>query len=91
MCIRDSHHGEVIGLACQLGAQPIDHDGHDTAAVKRARRRRSWPDLITLPDPRERARPLLSEAKIEAARQEGRRMSLEQVIAYARSAPESKP
>ena len=68
----------------ETGAPPIDHDGHDTAAVKGARRRRSWPDLITLPDPRERARPLLSDAKIEAAWQEGRRMSLEQVIAYAR-------
>jgi predicted ATPase/class 3 adenylate cyclase len=42
------------------------------------------PELITLPDPRERARPLLSEAGISAAWEEGRRMSLEAVLAYAR-------
>ena len=42
------------------------------------------PELITLPDPRERARPLMSEQEIEAAWEEGRRMSIEQAIAYAR-------
>jgi hypothetical protein len=42
------------------------------------------PELITLSDPRERARPLLSEAEISAAWEEGRRMSLEAVLAYAR-------
>jgi tetratricopeptide (TPR) repeat protein len=42
------------------------------------------PDLITIPDPRERARPLMSEQEIETAWEEGRRMSFEQAIAYAR-------
>jgi predicted ATPase/class 3 adenylate cyclase len=42
------------------------------------------PDLITLPDPRERARPLLSDREIQAAWTEGRAMSMEEAIAYAR-------
>jgi hypothetical protein len=42
------------------------------------------PHLTTLPDPRERARPLMSEQEIETAWEEGRRMSVEQAIAYAR-------
>jgi hypothetical protein len=42
------------------------------------------PDLITLPDLRELAHPLLSDREIEAAWREGRRMSLEEAIAYAR-------
>jgi hypothetical protein len=42
------------------------------------------PELITLPDPRERARPLLSDREIQAAWEQGRRMSLEEAIAYAR-------
>jgi predicted ATPase/class 3 adenylate cyclase len=43
------------------------------------------PDLITLPDPRKRARPLLSEKEIRAAWDEGRAMSLEEALAYARA------
>jgi len=42
------------------------------------------PDLITLPDPKERARPLLSEEEVRAAWEEGRAMSFEEAIAYAR-------
>jgi predicted ATPase/class 3 adenylate cyclase len=42
------------------------------------------PDLITLPDPRVRARPLLSEEEIRRAWEEGRAMSLEEAMAYAR-------
>jgi predicted ATPase/class 3 adenylate cyclase len=42
------------------------------------------PDLITLPNPRVRARPLLSEEEIRGAWEEGRAMSLEEAIAYAR-------
>jgi predicted ATPase/class 3 adenylate cyclase len=41
------------------------------------------PDLITLPDPRVRARSLLSEEQIQAAWEEGRAMSMEEAIAYA--------
>jgi predicted ATPase/class 3 adenylate cyclase len=42
------------------------------------------PDLLTLPDPRQRARALMPEQEMEKAWEEGRRMSLEQAIAYAR-------
>jgi predicted ATPase/class 3 adenylate cyclase len=42
------------------------------------------PDLITLPDPKMRAHPLLSEEEIRGAWEEGRAMSLEAAIAYAR-------
>jgi tetratricopeptide (TPR) repeat protein len=42
------------------------------------------PDLITLPDPTDQARSLLSEEEIGAAWKEGRAMSLEEAIAYAR-------
>jgi tetratricopeptide (TPR) repeat protein len=45
------------------------------------------PDVITLPDPRERARLLLSEDQVQAAWEEGRAMSMEEAIAYAREAP----
>jgi tetratricopeptide (TPR) repeat protein len=45
------------------------------------------PDLIALLDPRERARPLMSEQEIEKAWEQGRRMSLEQALAYARESP----
>jgi len=45
------------------------------------------PDLITLPDPRVRARGRLSDAEIEAAWQDGRRLSLEEVLGYARERP----
>ena len=42
------------------------------------------PDLIALSDPRERARPFISQQEIDAAWEQGRRMSLEQALAYAR-------
>jgi tetratricopeptide (TPR) repeat protein len=42
------------------------------------------PELIHLPDPRARARSLLSEAAIQAAWNEGRAMTLEQALDYAR-------
>jgi hypothetical protein len=42
------------------------------------------PELIHLPDPRVLARQHLSEEEIEAARQEGRAMTEEQAVAYAR-------
>jgi tetratricopeptide (TPR) repeat protein len=45
------------------------------------------PELIHLPDPRAQARPLLSEDEIEIAWAEGRAMSLEQALAYAREEP----
>jgi predicted ATPase/class 3 adenylate cyclase len=42
------------------------------------------PEVITLSDPRGRARPVMSQQEIETAWEEGRRMSIEQAIAYAR-------
>jgi tetratricopeptide (TPR) repeat protein len=44
------------------------------------------PDLITL-DPRERVRPQLSDREIQALWEEGRAMSMEEAIAYAREEP----
>jgi len=45
------------------------------------------PELIHLPDPRERARPLLSHEAIEAAWNEGRAMTVEEALEYARGSP----
>ena len=45
------------------------------------------PELIHLPDPRALARALLSEDEIEVAHAEGRAMSLEEALAYARREP----
>jgi predicted ATPase/class 3 adenylate cyclase len=42
------------------------------------------PEVITLSDPRGRARPVMSQQEIETAWEEGRRMSVEQAITYAR-------
>jgi predicted ATPase/class 3 adenylate cyclase len=42
------------------------------------------PELVDLPDPRERVRETLSEEEIEAAWGEGRAMTLEEAVAYAR-------
>jgi predicted ATPase/class 3 adenylate cyclase len=44
------------------------------------------PELIHLPDPKERARPQASEDEIRAAWDEGRAMTIEQALAYAREA-----
>jgi predicted ATPase/class 3 adenylate cyclase len=54
-------------------------------AVKEAVGGEAPPELIHLPDPRERARRLLSEEEIQAALDEGRAMSLERALEYARS------
>jgi hypothetical protein len=53
-------------------------------AIKEAVGGEAPPELIHLPDPRVLARQRLSEDEIEAARQEGRAMTEEQAIAYAR-------
>jgi tetratricopeptide (TPR) repeat protein len=45
------------------------------------------PPLIDLPDPREAAREVLGQAAVEAAWEEGRAMSFEQAVAYARQEP----
>ena len=42
------------------------------------------PELLDLPDSRERARGLLTEAEIKVAWDEGRKMNIEEALAYAR-------
>jgi hypothetical protein len=42
------------------------------------------PELIDLPDPRKRASPVLSDEEIDAAWKEGRAMTLQEAIAFAR-------
>jgi predicted ATPase/class 3 adenylate cyclase len=56
-------------------------------AIKEAVGGQAPPDLTRPLDPRERVRHLLSEEEIEAAWVEGRGMSLDEAIAYAREAP----
>jgi predicted ATPase/class 3 adenylate cyclase len=45
------------------------------------------PELVDIPDPRERARRLLSEDEIRTALNEGRAMTLAEATAYAREEP----
>jgi tetratricopeptide (TPR) repeat protein len=47
------------------------------------------PEFVALSDPRGAARPALSEEDIAAAWEEGRAMSLEEAVAYARVPPAS--
>jgi hypothetical protein len=53
-------------------------------AIKEVAGGQAPPALIDLPDPREAARPVLGEAAVNAAWEEGRAMTLEQALAYAR-------
>jgi predicted ATPase/class 3 adenylate cyclase len=53
-------------------------------AIKEAAGGHAPPPLIDLPDPRETAREALGEAAVGAAWEEGRAMTLEQALAYAR-------
>jgi len=55
-------------------------------AIKEAAGGHAPPPFIDLPDPREPAREILGEAAVTAAWEEGRAMTLEQAVAYARSA-----
>ena len=48
---------------------------------------RITPALLHLADPRQRANGILSDEAIEAAWEEGRAMTLEQAVAYARETP----
>jgi predicted ATPase/class 3 adenylate cyclase len=52
--------------------------------IKEAAGGHAPPPLIDLPDPREAAREVLSEAAVGAAWEEGRAMTLDQAVAYAR-------
>jgi hypothetical protein len=53
-------------------------------AIKEAAGAQAPPQFLDLPDPREEARRTLGEAAVAAARNEGRAMSIEQTVAYAR-------
>jgi hypothetical protein len=53
-------------------------------AIKEGVGGQAAPDLITLPDPKERARLIASEEQIRAAWAKGRAKDLEESIAYAR-------
>jgi predicted ATPase/class 3 adenylate cyclase len=55
-----------------------------SAALKEAVGGQAPPELINLSDPRDAARSTLSEEEIQAAWQEGRAMTLEAAVAYAR-------
>lgn len=54
-------------------------------AIKEAVGGEAPPELVHLPDPRERARQLTTEEQIEAAWNKGRAMTQEQAVAYARA------
>ncbi len=58
--------------------------GGSSQAIKEAAGGHAPPPLIDLPDPREAARAPLGEAAVRAAWEEGRAMTLEQALAYAR-------
>ena len=53
-------------------------------AIKEAAGGHAPPPLIDLPDPREAAREALGKAAVEAAWEEGRAMTLDQALAFAR-------
>jgi predicted ATPase/class 3 adenylate cyclase len=93
----DEAFGERTGLALSLdGLADLEiSEGHvvramrlagASEAIKEGVGGQAPPDFITLL-PRERARLLLSDEEIEAAWAEGRRMSMDEAIAYAREAP----
>jgi predicted ATPase/class 3 adenylate cyclase len=60
------------------------HLGGASEAIKEAAGGHAPPPFIDLPDPREAAREVLGEAVVAAAWEEGRAMTLEHALAYAR-------
>lgn len=65
--------------------------GGASEAIKETAGGHAPPPLIDLPDPREAARLTLNEAAVQAAWQEGRAMTLEQALAYARQRSSLRP
>jgi len=61
--------------------------GGASHAIKEKAGGHAPPPLIDLPDPRESAGEALGEAAVAAAWEEGRAMTLEQAVAYARQEP----
>jgi hypothetical protein len=58
--------------------------GGASEAIKESVGGEAPPELIDLPDLLEAVRPLMGEEEIRTAWEEGRRMSLEEALAYAR-------
>jgi predicted ATPase/class 3 adenylate cyclase len=58
--------------------------GGASEAIKEAAGGHAPPPFIDLPDPREAARDVLGDAAVRAAWEEGRAMTLDQALAYAR-------
>jgi tetratricopeptide (TPR) repeat protein len=58
--------------------------GGASEAIKEAAGAQAPPQFLDLPDPREEARQTLAEAAVTAAWNEGRAMSIDQIVAYAR-------
>src|ERR687892_1194860 len=58
--------------------------GGASEAIKEAAGAQAPPEFLGLPDPRQEARGVLGEAAIAAAWNEGRAMTIEQTVAYAR-------
>jgi predicted ATPase/class 3 adenylate cyclase len=75
LAARASRRGEHLRALRLAGA---------SESLKEAAGGHAPPPLIDLPDPREAARPVLGEAAVDAAWEEGRSMTLEQAIGLAR-------
>jgi hypothetical protein len=58
--------------------------GGSSEALKEAAGGQAPPEFMDLPDPREVARSSLNEEQIESAWEEGRAMSLDEAVSYAR-------
>jgi non-specific serine/threonine protein kinase len=59
-----------------------------SSSIKEAAGGQAPPPLIDLSDPREAARETLGEEAVAAAWEEGRAMTIEQALAYAREEPQ---
>jgi hypothetical protein len=88
--------GDRTGIALSLdnmadlevsGGRPIRamHLAGAAEAIKESVAGQAPPELVDLPDPRERVRELLSAKEIEAAWEAGRAMTVDQAMAYARA------
>ena len=75
LAVQDAHRGRPVRAMRLAGA---------SAAIKDSIAGEAPPELLDLPDSRKRARSLLTDEEIEAARDEGRAMSVAEALAYAR-------
>jgi tetratricopeptide (TPR) repeat protein len=66
------------------------HLGGAAEALKESAGGQVPPEFADLPDPRHAARPSLSEARIASVWEEGRAMSLDEAVSYARVPPSSE-